>query len=200
MSSSNHAYSDSAFEILPEMGIQKTKQENVIDLIDRAAAFCDTAMVLHNLGMDLPEPDEDDEELAEKLVSAYAEDPYETSKAVTSERASSITPAALLLVHDTLEKFSGVVVKDSLKIRHYVTNKLIIESENPDAKIRMKALELLGKMSDVGLFTEKRHVTVENTSADELRDQLRSSLERLKERASEREVNGQYEVLENNND
>ena len=43
----------------------------------------------------------------------------------------------------------------SAHISGMVTNKLVLESENPDPRIRMRALELLGKISDVGLFSEK---------------------------------------------
>jgi hypothetical protein len=43
----------------------------------------------------------------------------------------------------------------------------------------MKALELLGKMSDVGLFTERSEVTITNKSTDELESTLKSKLKRL---------------------
>jgi hypothetical protein len=64
-------------------------------------------------------------------------------------------------------------------IRHTVTNKLILETENPDAKIRIRALELLGKISDVGLFSEKSEVTITHQSTDDLKAKLRKKLEKL---------------------
>jgi len=42
-------------------------------------------------------------------------------------------------------------------------------------------LELLGKISDVGLFAEKSEVTVTHQSTDDLRAKLRSKLEKLVE-------------------
>jgi hypothetical protein len=57
--------------------------------------------------------------------------------------------------------------------------KLILETENPDARVRMKALELLGKMSDVGLFTEKSEVTITHQTTDDLKEKLRKKLQRL---------------------
>jgi hypothetical protein len=71
------------------------------------------------------------------------------------------------------------VVKDSRRLRHYVTNKLILEAENPDPRIRMQALGLLGKISDVGLFTERTEITVNNRSTVELENSLREKLRRL---------------------
>ena len=43
----------------------------------------------------------------------------------------------------------------------------------------MRALELLGKISDVGLFSEKSEVTITHQSTDDLRDKLRGKLEKL---------------------
>ena len=57
--------------------------------------------------------------------------------------------------------------------------KLVLESENPDARIRMRALELLGKISDVGLFSEKSEVTITHQSTDDLREKLKGKLEKL---------------------
>tara|TARA_X000001382_G_scaffold115185_1_gene93817 strand:+ start:176 stop:418 length:243 start_codon:yes stop_codon:yes gene_type:complete len=43
----------------------------------------------------------------------------------------------------------------------------------------MRALELLGKISDVGLFSEKSEVTITHQSTEDLREKLRSKLEKL---------------------
>jgi len=64
-------------------------------------------------------------------------------------------------------------------VRHLVTNKLILETENPDPRVRIRALELLGKISDVGLFAEKSEVTVTHQSTDDLKAKLRKKLEKL---------------------
>ena len=47
--------------------------------------------------------------------------------------------------------------------------------------MRIRALELLGKISDVGLFTEKAEVTITHKTTDELRESLRAKLEKLVE-------------------
>ena len=71
------------------------------------------------------------------------------------------------------------VVESALHIRHLVTNKLLIESDNPDPRVRMRALELLGKISDVGLFSEKSEITITHQSTDDLRAKLKGKLEKL---------------------
>ncbi|MEK9896703.1 MAG: hypothetical protein VW518_09825, partial [Burkholderiaceae bacterium] len=85
----------------------------------------------------------------------------------------AMTPPALALTHKILTTFGHAVAQDAVQIRHMVTNKLIEESENPDPRVRIKALELLGKISDVGLFAEKSEVTITHRTTDELRDRLR---------------------------
>jgi hypothetical protein len=71
------------------------------------------------------------------------------------------------------------VVESSLQLRNLVTNKLIIEADNPDARVRMRALELLGKFSDVGLFTEKSEVTITHQTTDDIKEKLRAKLNKL---------------------
>ena len=80
------------------------------------------------------------------------------------------------------------VVENAVQVRHLVTNKLIEETENPDPRVRIRALELLGKISDVGLFAEKSEVTITHKTTDELRESLRAKLARL--------VNPQEDVVD----
>jgi hypothetical protein len=60
-------------------------------------------------------------------------------------------------------------------------NKLVQETENPDPRIRIRALELLGKITDVGLFTERSEVTVTHRTTEDLRARLREKLSKLKD-------------------
>ena len=83
------------------------------------------------------------------------------------------------MTHGILKEFGRSVVESSKQIRDLVTNKLLIESENPDPRVRIRALELLGKISDVGLFSEKSEITVTHQSTDDLREKLRQKLAKL---------------------
>jgi hypothetical protein len=78
-----------------------------------------------------------------------------------------------------VKEFNHSIVDSALQLRHLVTNKLVLESENPDPRVRMRALELLGKISDVGLFTEKSEVTITHQTTDDLKDKLREKLAKL---------------------
>ena len=167
-----------ALHIKPESGVEVTESDPVVDLKDRAEAAYNTIEKLTEHGLDINVTKEDKENAA-KLVAAYAEDPEGTSKKVTTRKAATLTPASLLLTDNILREFGQSVVESSLHIRHLVTNKLVLESENPDPRIRMRALELLGKISDVGLFSEKSEVTITHQSTDDLREKLKGKLEKL---------------------
>lgn len=164
--------------IVPELGVPFSPEESYMDLKVRAEAACNTALELAEHGLDI-EPTKEDKDVAAKLALAYADNPEKTSKKASSKKVSTLTPASLILTNQILKEFGQSVVDSAAQIRHLVTNKLLIESENADPRIRVRALELLGKISDVGLFSEKSEVTITHQSTDDLREKLRSKLEKL---------------------
>ncbi len=151
------------------------------DLRENLDAFAATVQLLHEHGLQVPEPDENDQQTASALASSYASNPALTSKAATANRLAKLTPASLLQTRAILDEFGQQVVQRSVEIRHMVTNKLVLETENPDPRVRIRALELLGKITDVGLFSERSEVTVTHQSTDELREKLREKLRRLRD-------------------
>ena len=164
--------------VAPEVGIPLSDNIPYMDLRIRAEAACNTAILLSEHGLDIT-PNKEDKDVAADIALDYAENPASTSKKVSVAKTAKMTPASLILTNNILQEFGQSVAENATQIRHLVTNKLLLESENPDAKIRIRALELLGKISDVGLFAEKSEVTVTHQSTDDLRANLRSKLEKL---------------------
>ena len=163
---------------IPERGVPLEDEVKHIPLPERADALGKTVDELEKHGADL-EPDEVDKEVAATLATAYAQDPDKTSKKVTNKRAAALTPASVRLTSNIIDEFNHSVVESAKQLRNLVTNKLIIESENPDPRVRMRALELLGKISDVGLFTEKSEVTITHQTTDDIKEKLRGKLAKL---------------------
>ena len=166
------------FVLEPELGVPVSPDMGHIDLAVRAQAAFETALQLEEHGVDLT-PNAEDKDVAAKLAMAYAEDPEKTSKKANSKRAAALTPASLVLTNNILQEFGQSVVQSAVHVRHLITNKLILETENPDSRTRIKALELLGKISDVGLFSEKSEITITHQSTDDLKNKLRRKLEKL---------------------
>ena len=181
--------------IEPEIGVPLADDIPNVDLKERAEAACNTALKLAEHGLDL-EPTVEDEDAAAKLVLAYADNPEKTSKKVTAKKAATLTPASIVLTNNILQEFGHSVAESATQIRYLVTNKLLLESENADPRIRIRALELLGKISDVGLFAEKSEVTVTHQSTEDLRNKLRDKLEKLVQPVEIEEVDYEDVVLD----
>ena len=166
------------FVLEPEVGVPVSSDIRRMDLTDRAQAAFATALALEEHGADLT-PNAEDRDVAAKLAISYAENPETTSTKTTNKRAATLTPASLVLTNNILQEFGQAVAESAVQVRHLVTNKLLLETENPDDRTRIRALELLGKISDVGLFSEKSEITVTHQSTDDLRAKLRGKLEKL---------------------
>lgn len=162
----------------PEIGVPYSEDIPYMDLRARAEAACNTINELHKHGLEV-DPKPEDRVTAAELAAEYAENPEKISKQTNNKAIAKMTPASLVLTNNILQEFGQAVAQSAAQIRHMVTNKLILESDNPDPRIRIRALELLGKMSDVGLFTEKSEVTVTHQTTDEIRDKLRAKLAKL---------------------
>ena len=162
----------------PELGVKIDKNTPSIDLKDRMESAANTAKELGEHGLNV-EPTKEDKDVAAKLAVAYADNPEKTSKKATPKKIATLTPASLILTDSILQEFGRSVVESSVQIRHLVTNKLLLETDNPDPRVRIRALELLGKISDVGLFAEKSEVTITHQSTDDIKEKLRSKLAKL---------------------
>jgi len=162
----------------PELGVPLVSDTPFLDLKARAEYACNTAAKLQEHGLKL-DPSKEDKDVAAKLSLAYAKDPEKISKKVTAKKAATLTPASLLMTNSILQEFGQSVADSAVQIRHMVTNKLVLETDNPDPRVRIRALELLGKISDVGLFAEKSEVTITHQSTKDLKDKLRSKLAKL---------------------
>lgn len=163
----------------PDLGVPLTDDVDIQDLRQGAIAACETAKLLEEHGLDTT-PTDEDKETAAVLVTTYAKDPEKVNKQVKHKNLAKLTPATLIQTRTILDEFGHLVAQQASEIRHLVTNKLIMETENPDARVRLKALELLGKISDVGLFTDRTEVTITHQSTDDLKAKLREKLQKLK--------------------
>jgi hypothetical protein len=113
----------------------------------------------------LPPPTEQDRKIGRSALMGNS---------VTDEELSR--PEVIVHIAAMLDEYDKTVVKSAQQMRTYVTNKLILETESPDPRIRLKALELLGKISDVGLFTDKTEITLRHRPTEELEQMLRERL------------------------
>jgi len=100
-----------------------------------------------------------------------------TEKAATPKTVSvsSEAKAASVLV----KRFDFQAFSDQLQARNFITNKLITLADHGDPKVELKALELLGKHSDIGLFTERSEITIHHTTSSSLESSIKERIKRL---------------------
>ena len=174
--------------IYPDTGYEIPLKVNYLDLRERAEAACNTVRFLEDNGL-LVSPNDEDNDIASTLLTSYARDVEGTSKLVTHSRTAELTPACLVQTNMILKEFGQLVAVHANEVRNLVVNKLILETESPDGRLRIKALELLGRMTDIGLFTDKKEITVTHQNTSQLRERLKEKLQSMRQNAD-----GVYEV------
>lgn len=125
----------------------------------------------------------DDEEVIDEAQKAQAAEAFSavltTPDAAKTALAKVTTPPAIQRIVGMLTAYEWHFVEEAQKLRSMAVAKIVDETDHPDARIRLKALELLGKVTEVGLFTERISIKKEELSDDELNDRIREKLAQL---------------------
>jgi hypothetical protein len=125
--------------------------------------------------------DEDDEILSEaqqeKVADAFnaltTSDPRAKQKLLNLDLPEEIK-AAVGMVTAYQWKF----VEQAEELRSMAVANIVKEVQHPDARIRLKALELLGKVTEVALFTDRVQIKSEDVSDEELDARIKEKLGR----------------------
>jgi hypothetical protein len=109
--------------------------------------------------------------------------------AVTSPEATDQTkkhallalrvPAAVKHLSGMLSQYDWEFVEQAKEIRGYVVAELLELTRSPDPRIKLKALEMTGKLTEVGSFTERISITKTDASAAELEERIRARLAKI---------------------
>lgn len=150
----------------PEVGIPlpfDTTPEEIEDFRQKAHAMFLTVNKLTESGLkvDVTESDKTEARVA-----------FAASKV-----PKNATPGTIVHLESLLSEWDQEVLDVGRRLRNYVTNKLIVESNDPDPKVRLRSLELLGKVSNVGLFSERVDVTVTHRTVEDIERELKKTLE-----------------------
>ena len=136
-----------------------------------------TMKVLSEAGAEIPVSTAEKKE-AEEIFKTFT-NPEATDKITTAQTKALSVPATVQHLYAMLSDYDHQVVQEAVQLRRFVTNKLIEDAGLSDPRHRLKALELLGKISDVGLFSEKTEITVKNLSPEDLETQIKSKLYKI---------------------
>ena len=86
------------------------------------------------------------------------------------------TPAAVQHLSGMLTAYDWEFVNQAKELRGYTVSKILEETKHPDARIRLKALQMLGNVTEVALFTERVEVIKKDASEEEIEKRLRDRL------------------------
>lgn len=143
-------------ETVPIQSLPPLSEREQID------AAVTTVLSLMQLGDDVELTPEHEEIARDIFVEGRAPTKYELTQ-----------PGVVLKLGALLNEYDYDLLKEADSIRNFVVNRLIEESQVP--KNAMKALELLGKLTHVGLFTERKEVTITHQTQEDVERRLASA-------------------------
>lgn len=78
-----------------------------------------------------------------------------------------------------LRTYGAQLALDAAQARAAITNKLMEIADCGDPRYELKALELLGKHSDIGIFTERSEITINYKSPEDLEKAIKERVKNL---------------------
>ena len=143
------------------------------------AAQVATSSWLEELGV--PPDDEVIEEL-EKADARKAFSALTTATDTLEQKAALVqlkTPEAVRHLTGMLSAYDWEFIEQAKELRGYTVAKIVEETTNPNASVRLKALALLGKVTEVGLFTEKIEIKKTEMSDAEIEQRIKDKLNKF---------------------
>lgn len=175
-----------------------TAPETASTLRENMEIAANTASVVEGLGGHLA-PGESDDENADAVFRAFtvrAQQQFEEAIEPPAEEGKKkrgrpkkyevdVSPPELYKgqvaqrIRSMLDEYNNDIVADAAELRRVATNKLLDLLSCGDPRIEIKATEMLGKISDVGLFSEKTEITVTYNSVSDIDNMLKDKIRKM---------------------
>lgn len=126
-----------------------------------------------------------DEQVNTHAQTAAAREAFRGMTTVSSDEETRIklltlrTPVAVRHLTGMLAAYDWEFVAMAKELRGYTVAKLVEETASPNANIRLKALGLLGKVTEVGLFTDKIEIKKTDLTDAEIDQKLKDKLNKF---------------------
>jgi hypothetical protein len=146
-----------------------TDDQETKTFVEEVAVAGATAELQVALGAPL-EVDESTAEKEKALLEAAIK--QKKTKALTSPNTAFAAAAFL-------RTYGQQMALDVAQARAAITYKLMELANCGDPKFELKALELLGKHSDIGLFTERSEITINYKNPEDLENAIKERVKRL---------------------
>lgn len=149
----------------PQVGRDKTERMKIAG---------NTALLLQELGMETNITPEE-EAKAREMFSKIGAVPKNSRP--TKDEVVLQDPNVAATLGGYISEYEKQIVADKIQVRTIVVNRLMEISKDPDNRTALKALELLGKASD--LFTERSEITITHQTSDELKAAIKERINQL---------------------
>ena len=127
--------------------------------------------VLKRSGISEVEITQDDVDDAQTMFMEHIKQVPQTKQKIKNRK-----PETIVKLEALVSEYDWRVIQHADQIRFLVTNKLLGLSDHKDPRVQLKAVELLGKLADVGMFVDKQEITYKQQTAEELQQQLQQKL------------------------
>jgi hypothetical protein len=144
-------------------------------LIEEMEVAGSTAELQVEMGAPLELPDKADQEKLKNLIKDAKRN---------AVGRNTLTPAltqtnTAYATASFLRNYGQMLAFDASQARAAITHKLMEIADCGDIKFELKALELLGKHSDIGLFTERSEITINYNTPESLENAIKERVKRL---------------------
>ena len=144
-------------------------EEKPATLLEEMAVAGNTAELQESLGAAL-DVTEGDVEREKELLKAVAEAKKPSN---LTNQTTAFAAAAFL------RTYGAHLAMDAAEARSAITHKLMEIADCGDPRYELKALELLGKHSDIGIFTERSEVTINYKNPEDLEKAIKDRVKNL---------------------
>jgi len=147
-----------------------TGHEDLDNFADQLASVANTAELLEELGA-----------IPEMTKGTLNEEKKLLDKALKDQRITPLTnslPAALGAA-SFLKAYGQSRALDIEQVRSALTHKLLEIADCGETKYELKAIELLGKHSDIGLFTDRSEININYNNPENLEAAIKERVKRL---------------------
>jgi hypothetical protein len=140
------------------------------DFVEALGVAANTQEAIEQLGAGVPEIEAEDLGKTKSLIDQALKN---------KDEKSLNNPMAAYAAKEFLRVYTARLAVDVSDVRSALTNKLLELANCGDPRFELKALELLGKHSDIALFTERSEVTVNYKNSTDLETAIKERIGRL---------------------
>lgn len=112
-------------------------------------------------------------------IAAAEKNLVENALKKQNKKAMQSVSTAAYAAREFIQQYANQIAADVTEVRSALTTKLLALANCGDPKFELKAIELLGKHSDIALFTERSEITVNHKSSADLEEAIKERVKRL---------------------